>query len=299
MSFFYSIQQGFKNIMRNKLFSLVSIATMSACIFLFGIFFMIVTNFQKMVRTAEEGVAITVFFQDNTSEETIFDIGQKIGMRPEVRDCIYVSAEEAWEDFKVDYFRGAEELAEGFENDNPLANSAHYEIYINDVSMQNALVTYIEAFPEVSSVHRSEVAANTLTDFNNLLKYISVSIIVILFLVAIFLISNTVNVGIAVRKEEIAVMKLIGATDYFVRAPFVVEGILIGLIGSAIPLVILYFLYEKIIEYIADRFNFINSIIDFLPASNVFRFLIPAALILGVGVGFIGSAITVRKHLRV
>ena len=94
-------------------------------------------------------------------------------------------------------------------------------------------------------------------------------------------------------------MKLIGATDYFVRAPFVVEGILIGLIGSAIPLVILYFLYQKIIEYIADRFNFINSIIDFLPASNVFRFLIPAALILGVGVGFIGSAITVRKHLRV
>ncbi len=299
MSFFYSIQQGFKNIFRNKLFSLVSIATMSACIFLFGIFYMVVTNFQELVQTAEEGVAVTVFFQDGTPEETIFEIGQKIGMRAEVKDCVYVSAEEAWEDFKVDYFRGAEELAEGFENDNPLANSAHYEIYLDDVSMQNALVTYIESFPEVSSVHRSEVAANTLTDFNMLLKYISIGIIAILFLVAVFLISNTVNVGITVRKEEISVMKLIGATDYFVRAPFIVEGIMIGLIGSAIPMVILYFLYHRIIEYIADRFDFLNSMINFLPASTIFKFLIPAALLLGVGVGFIGSAITVRRHLRV
>jgi len=299
MSFFYSIQQGFKNIFRNKLFSTVSIITMSACIFLFGLFYMIVTNFQQMVKTAEEGVAITVFFNDGTSEETIYEIGEKIRLRAEVSECNYVSADEAWEEFKVDYFKGAEELAEGFENDNPLANSAHYEIYLGDVSMQSALVTYIESFPEVSSVHRSEVAANTLTDFNRLLKYISIGIIAILFFVAIFLISNTVNVGIAVRKDEISVMKLIGATDYFVRAPFVVEGILIGLIGSAIPLVILYFLYKQIIFYIADRFDFINSLINFISARDIFSVLIPAALLLGVGVGFIGSGITVRRHLNV
>ena len=299
MSFFYSIQQGFKNIWRNKLFSLVSIATMSACIFLFGLFYMIVSNFQKMVRTAEEGVAVTVFFQDGTPEESIFQIGEAISKRAEVSDCIYVSAEEAWEEFKVDYFQGAEELAEGFEDDNPLANSAHYEIYLNDVSMQGALVTYLESLPEVATVHRSEVAANMLTDFNRLLQYISIGIIVVLFLVAVFLISNTVNVGISVRKEEIAVMKLIGATDYFVRAPFIVEGIMIGLIGSAIPLVILFYLYTRIVVYIGERFHFVSTMLDFLPATEVFRVLIPAALIMGVGVGFLGSMITIRRHLKV
>ena len=298
-SFFYSIKQGVKNVWRNKMFSLASIATMAACIFLFGVFYTIVTNFQSMVKTAEEGVAVTVFFDEGTSESDMQGIGDKIAKRAEVSECVYVSAEDTWEDFKQDYFKGHEELADGFAEDNPLANSAHYEIYVSDVTMQEALVTYIESIDGVREVHHSEAAANTLSDFNALLGYISAGIVIILFAVAIFLISNTVHVGISVRREEIAIMKLIGATDYFVRAPFIVEGVLIGLIGSAIPLVVLYFLYNRIVEYIASRFSFISSMIQFLPVTEVFRILVPVALILGVGIGFIGSRITIRKHLKV
>lgn len=298
-TFFYTIKQGLINIWKNKMFSLVSIATMTACIFLFGLFYMIVTNFQSMVREAEEGVAITVLFDEGISEQRTEEIGELIDERVEVSHYEYTSADEAWESFKEVYFDGNDAAAESFAGDNPLANSASYSIYMNDISMQDTLVTYLESVDGVREVKKSEMVANTLTDFNSLIGYISAGIILILLGVAIFLISNTITVAIAVRKEEIAIMKLIGATDYFVRAPFVVEGIVIGAIGAAIPLGILYVLYEKVIVYIADKFTFIGSMMNFLSANEVFGTLVPVALILGVGIGFIGSKITIRKHLKV
>ena len=245
-TFFYSIKQGIKNIWRNKMFSLASIATMAACIFMFGLFYIIITNFTSTVHSIEKGVSVTVFFDKGLDETDIQEIGDKIGKRAEVRKMEYVSAEEAWKEYKKVYFQGKEELAKGF-TDNPLANSAHYQIYLNDVSMQNSLVKYLRSITGVREVKESAKVANTLTDFNHLLGYVSGGIIIILLGVAVFLISNTVTVGIAVRREEIGIMKLIGATDYLVRAPFVVEGMVIGMIGAAIPLILLYVMYLKIL----------------------------------------------------
>lgn len=298
-TFFYSIKQGIKNIWRNKMFSLASIATMAACIFLFGLFFSIVTNFQSMVKEAEEGVAVTVLFDDDITPQQIAEIGDRIKERPEVSAYNFKSAADAWAEFSQIYFEGNEELAEGFGDDNPLQKSESYEIYLNDVSMQDTLVKYLENLDDVREVRRSEIVANTLSDFNRLIGYVSAGIILILLCVAVFLISNTVTVGIAVRKEEIGIMKLIGATDFFVRAPFVVEGILIGLIGSALPLALLYVMYSRLIVYIMEKFNFLSSLMNFLPVSTVFRTLIPIALVLGVGIGFLGSFTTTRKHLKV
>jgi cell division transport system permease protein len=165
--------------------------------------------------------------------------------------------------------------------------------------MQEVLVNYIETLPGVREVKQSAQVANTLTDLNRLISYVSAGVILILLCVAVFLISNTVSVGISVRREEIAIMKLIGATDYLVRAPFVVEGIVIGLVGAAVPLGLLHFLYQRIMTYIANRFNFVGSLLTFVPVNTVFRTLIPIGLVLGVGIGFVGSKMTVRKHLRV
>lgn len=298
-TFIYTFKQGVKNIWRNKIFSLASIATMSACIFLFGLFYAIVMNFQSIVKEVESGVAITVFFEDGTSQERIDEIGALIEKRTEVSGKRYVSADEAWDEFGQIYFEGAENMIEGFATDNPLAESSHYEIYMNDVSQQSTLVTYLKSVPDVREVRSSDLAANVLTDFNRLIGYVSVGIILILLCVAIFLISNTVTTGITVRREEIAIMKLIGSTDYFVRAPFIVEGILIGLVGSALPLVLLYFMYSKLIVYVADKFIWLNNMLKFLPVNQVFATLVPVALILGVGIGFLGSRITIRKHLKV
>ena len=295
----YILGQGIKNIWRNKLFSLASIATMAACIFLFGIIFSLVINFQAMIREAESGVTITVFFDEGITEDQITTLGETIAKRAEVSKINYVSADEALEQYVEEYRDGSEEAAANLAQDNPLADSANFEIYLNDISMQGVLADYIESLDGVRQVNQSVVAANVLSDFNNLVGYISFAIIAILIGVAIFLINNTVTLGIAVRSEEIGIMKLIGASDIFIRGPFMVEGMLIGLIGSVIPLFILYLLYTRIVTYIGNTFEFLADILDFLPAGQVFVVLVPVALILGVGIGFLGSVFTIRKHLNV
>jgi len=294
-TFFYCIGQGIKNIFRNKLFSLASIATIAACLFLFGLFYSVVMNFQHIVKTAEEGVSVTVFFNEGTSEERMREIESIINERDEVRETNFVSADEAWETFRGIYFEGYED---GF-TENPIPNSANIEIYLSDVSLQSALVTYLESIPDVRMVRRSEVTATTLTGVNVLIGYVSIGIIGILLAVSIFLISNTVTIGISVRKEEISIMKYVGATDFFVRSPFVIEGMLIGLIGASIPLGIIKFLYEYLIAYIAEKFTAISGLLNFLTTEEIFKNLLPISLGIGVGIGFFGSIVTVRKHLRV
>jgi len=295
----YSMKQGVKNIGRNKMFSVASIATMAACIFLFGLFFSIVINFNYIVEKAEEGVAITVFFDEETTQEQKDAIGEALEGADGVLEINYVSAEEAWEKFQKDYFGDTPEAAEGFSNDNPLANSDNYEVYMSEVEKQADVVSFAESLEGVRKVNKSDVVAKTLTNVNKLVSYVSIAIIAILLVVSIFLISNTVTMGVTVRREEIAIMKYIGAKDSFVRMPFVLEGVLIGLIGAVIPLVGLYFMYSKAVSYILERFSLLNNIVDFLPVGDVYHILLPVGLALGVGIGFVGSFFTIHKHLRV
>ena len=281
------------------MFSLASIATMSACIFMFGIFYILIANINVMVQSVEEGVAITVFFEKGVDEEQITTVIQPdIEKRTEVKEVIYVSAEEAWESFKDVYFEGNEEYASGF-TDNPLLDFANLEVYLKDVSQQTGLVTYIQNIEGVREVKQSQAVAETLTQFNRIVSLVSSGIILILLCVAVFLINNTVSVGISVRKEEIGIMKLIGATDFLVRFPFVVEGIVIGLVGAAIPLGLLFVLYDKIVLYVAETFSFVGSLMEFVSPQILFTGLAPVAVVLGVGIGFFGSVWTIRKHLKV
>ena len=170
---------------------------------------------------------------------------------------------------------------------------------MKNIENQDSLVTFLEGIDGVREVRQSETVANTLTDLNRLISIVSGVIIIILICVAIFLISNTVRTGIAVRRGEIKIMKIIGATDFFVRAPFIVEGVLIGLIGSVIPLLILYSMYGRIIQTISARFGFLNDMMQFAPTWTIFQVLIPVSLILGVGIGFLGSRVTVHRHINV
>ncbi|MDO4617482.1 MAG: permease-like cell division protein FtsX [Lachnospiraceae bacterium] len=298
----YSAGQGIKNIGRNRMFSIASIATMTACIFLFGLFFSILMNFNYIVRNVEDNVGITVFFEENLDQATMDSIGEQIRSREEVTEVNYVSADEAWESFSEKYFEGNESAAEGFRNnqDNPLANSAHYEVYVDEIENQDELVSYIEGLTGVRMVNQSQKASETLSTVNTLIATISIIVILILLAVSIFLINNTVTVGISVRKEEIGIMKLIGATNTFVRLPFILEGIILGLIGAIIPLVALYFLYHQAVNYILTRFSVLEGFMNgLLPASSVFSVLLPVGLILGMGIGFLGSIFTIRRHLKV
>lgn len=298
-TFTYCLKKGMKNIGRNIWFSLASTAIISACIFLFCMFFALVANVQYMVKNAETTVGITVFFDENMAEADILAIGKEIAARKEIKETKYISAEEAWETFQKEYFKDAEELAEGFADDNPLAGSASYEIYLKDIADQDVIVSYLNTIAGIRKINYSNDTASGLSTFNKMLGLISAVIIAILLAVAVFLISNTISTAAAFRKDENKIMRLIGATNFMIRAPFVVEGIIIGFAGAAIPLVSVYFLYRSAVEYMIEKFHIISNIIEFIPIDTIFPYMIAVAVALGVGIGFVGSFFTIRKHLKV
>ena len=215
-SFFYTVRQGFKNIWRNRLFSVASIATMTACILIFGVFFSILMNVTHMIRTLEEEVGVTALFDEGLEEARMKEIGAEIKKIDHVTEVTFTSAEEAWKNFQEEYFDGNPEYAESFAADNPLANSASYTVQVDAIENQDAVVAAIEKLDGIRQVNQSAAATQTLIGFNRLFTYVSVAIIAVLLVVAVFLIANTVNVGISVRREEIAIMKLI-ETDEKVR----------------------------------------------------------------------------------
>lgn len=295
----YCIVQGFKSIGRNRMFSLASVATMALCIFILGVFYSVTANVSYMVEQMSESLCVKVFFNEGTSEERIESIGKTIQEYEGVVTVHYTSADEAWEEYKDKYFGDDyKELAEGYENDNPLKNSASYEVYFQNAQMQHDLVSYIRRIDGVRRVNSSDVTADSLTEISNLVAIVSVGILGVLFAIALFLINNTISIGIAVRNDEIAIMRLLGARNTFIRAPFVVQGIVIGTVGALIPLLVVYFSYGNIVNYILSKFSFLSTILTFMPVEDLYRTFIPIALILGVGLGLIGSLISLGKHLK-
>lgn len=292
-TFLYILKQGVVSIFKNKWFSVATVATISACLFVFGIFFAIMFNVESILKNAEENVSVTVFFEDGTTDERIEEIGEMIQRRDEVSRAEFISAEDAWAEFS----QTLGEYAEGF-TENPLANSANYQIYLKDVSKQEQLVSYLSGVDGIRKINKSEFTAEALSGVNRVLLYVFAGIIIILFAVSVFLINNTITMGISVRKEEINIMKYIGATDFFVRAPFVIEGILLGLVGAIIPLGLLYYLYIFAVDFVQNKFA-ILSFLTFVEPLTIFKYLGPVAAVIGVGIGFVGSFFTVRKHLRV
>ena len=297
-TFLYCLKEGIKNICRNVWFSLASVATISACIFLFCLFFSIVANIQHVVNNVEGTIGITVFFDEELTEDEIKRIGTEISQREEVSSVQFTSAAEAWESMKNDYFSGHEELAEGFADDNPLAGSASYQVFLHDITLQDQVVAYLQQLKGVREVNYSNSAAEGLSSFNAVIGILSLVIIGVLLAVSVFLISNTINVAASFRKSENEIMRYIGATDYMIRAPFVVEGIIIGLMGAGIPLVGMYYLYLRSVGYLMTKFQILSRIFQFLPLSEI-PYMAVVAVLLGLGIGFFASFFTIRKHLKV
>ena len=298
-TFFYCLGQGLVNIRRHILYTLASIATITACVFLFSVFYSVVENLRYTVKMVEETVGITVFFDKELSEEEVMDIGSQIGLRDEVREMNFVSAEDAWAEFQKEYLQGAEDLAAGFIDDNPLANMPSYEIFLKDVEQQGPFVSWLEQQPGVRRVNASSIAAEGLVDMNNAIGYVSIGLIVILLCVSVFLISNTISMAINARKDEIRIMRLVGATKGFIRAPFMVEGLFIGLVGAASPMGLMVLLYDRAIAYLERKLAILAGLMSFMELEAVMQVLIPVAAVLGIGIGFFGSRAAMRKHLKV
>lgn len=297
-SFFYNIGQGFKNIRRNRMFSIVTVMTMTTCLFLFGIMFFLVMNLNYMIREAESNVGITIFFDEGTTGEEILGLQQKISAMEGVKNVTYTSPETAWEQFKKNYLTKPE-LLESFGEDNPLENSASFEVFFDTVEHQEKLIGDIKILPRVRQVNDTRQLVKTLTHANRIISISSSVLIVLLLVISLFLISTTISVGVSVRKNEISIMHLIGATDHFIRAPFIVEGMTLGLLGAAIPLSVLYLVYYKVIALIGEKFSgLFTSGMDVVAVNDIFVRLSPLLVGIGVGLGFLGSFFTMNKELR-
>lgn len=296
---FYSIAQGCKNLKRNRMFTITSICTISACLFIFGIFFFLVSNVQYMVNRIEQSVAITVYFEQGITDSQKTQIALSVKGMDGVDNVEYVSADDAWTKFKSETFENRPELVETFGDDNPLQNSDSYQVYVSEISKQTQISNAISKMEGVRKVKSSKDVVKTLVVFNRLLSVVSIVLIGILVAVSLFLISNTISVGISVRKEEIGIMRMIGATDFFVQGPFVVEGVLIGIIGAVVPIVVLLFMYSRLVNWVSVKFSMLSTWLKFMSTSQEFSILIPACIAMGFGIGLLGSCFTVKKHLKV
>lgn len=295
----YCVSQGLVNIKRNKLFSFASMGTIAACIFLIGVIFSIIINVNYMERQLEQTIGVTIFFDKGLDQAGIDAIGETIKADPRVDRYEFTSSEAAWEKFKDDYFKDEPELAEAFSNDNPLADSSSYTVFMNSIEEQDAFVESIVKVPGVRKVKHSQQAQETLSNLSKILGYVSIALIIILLGVGIFLISNTVMIGITVRQHEIKIMKLIGSTNGFVRAPFIIEGMTIGLIGSIIPLILIRVIYGRLLDFVVSKFGVMASKFDFVSTGDIFMILIPLGIGIGTGIGLLGSILSIRKHLKV
>ena len=298
-TFWYCLKQGIINICRNILFSLASIATISACIFLFCLFFALIANVQNVAKTAETTVGITVFFDEDMPEDQILAAGDVIRGWEEVREARYISAAQAWENFKTEYFEGMEELAEGFADDNPLSGSASYEIFLNSLDDQERIVERLNGMEGVRKVRYSSAAVAGFTSAGRMIGALSVVIIGVLLAVAVFLISNTISVAASFRRRENEIMRFIGATNYMIRAPFVVEGVLLGAFGAVIPLIGMYFLYQKAVIYVNEQYQMITGLFRPIALGDIFPYMAGTAGALGIGIGFFVSFFTIHRHLKV
>lgn len=294
----YGLRQGFKSVVQNKLFSLAAVGTIATCLFLLGLFYVLLSNFRNIMYNAESNMGITAFFDKDIDADRIDKLAEQIRARDDVEEVRYISPQDAWESFQKEMYGESDQLEDTFGSDNPLKDSASFEIYLKDVSAQSAVADYVEGLEGIRKVNGSSAVAKGLSSINMLVAYISATIIILLLLISIFLINTSVATGIRVRSDEIAIIKMIGATDGFVRAPFLVEGVVLGLIGAAIPIGILALSYERMIHFVLNHFSALSQWLTFIDPEKEMMVLVPVLLLIGVGIGLVGSAVSVRRHLQ-
>ncbi len=296
------IRDGFKNVFRNGLMSLASVGTISATLLILGIIYCLVLNVQSFTGDLDKNLGLVAFLKNGITEAEVQQLTSELDKRDDVDSYRYVSAETAWEEFKSEMLGGdeiGETLMDELEADNPLANSANIEIHANSADQQQAIVSFLVSSPLVRKVSYSANASRTLSSFAKLVTYVGIALIAFLIFVATLLIVNTIRVSVYNRRHEINIMKYIGATDGFVRFPFIVEGILIGFFGAILPTALIYFGYNSLVKVMMERFESLVTLFTILDVEVIMKGLLPIFLILSVGVGAVGSFISLRRHLRV
>ena len=291
----YLIGEGFRNVFKNKKSTGASLIIMCATMMIFGLFFLIGENVNYMLKEIESEQGMQVFMVKDATEEQISKLEDEIKKLDYVAKTTYVSKEEAFNIVKERYSE-YNRFLEGYDVDkNPFKVS--YVVTLTDLSKSDQVRSEIEKLENVNNIEMRDKTINALVGIANGIKWVSLGILILLIIISIFIISNTIKLTVHARRKEISIMKYVGATNGFIRWPFIVEGIIIGVVAALLSVFLLGVSYNYVTGQAAGTVETIN--ISLLQFSDTFNILILTYLILGIGIGTIGSAISMRKYLEV
>ncbi len=293
----YLIGEGFSNVFKNKKSTGASLMIMWATMIIFGVFLILSENINHFVQEVEQEQGIQVFATDEATDEQIQKLGEEINQIEGVNKVEYVSKEEALDQMK-EKFAENEDLLEGYEGENNIF-TASYVVTLTDLNLNTQVQEQISQLANVKKITNANEVIATLIDLANGVKIVTGVILVLLVIISIFIIANTIKLTVHARRKEISIMKYVGATNSFIRWPFIVEGMIIGVIASAISILVIAVVYNLIAEQMVNS-QFMRTVgISLVGFSEMFSSIIFVYMLLGVGIGAIGSIISMRKYLRV
>ena len=296
--FGYLIGEGFRNFFKNKKSTAASIIIMCATMFIFGIFFLIGENVNYIIEQVQSEQAMQVFIELDTTTEEQQALQQQIQNTPYVNTVEYISQEDALNDVKS--WSTDIEMALGditVDGYNPF--KASFVVTLTDKTKNQEVQEQINTYDHVASITAGNDTVNTLVNIANGIRTATGVILILLILISIFIIANTIKLTVHARRKEISIMKYVGATNGFIRWPFMVEGIIIGIVSALISVVILGFAYNFVADKLVGSSMVTILNLNLLTFSDMLSMLFLVYIIMGIGIGAIGSAISMKKYLEV
>ena len=291
----YLTKEGFRNVWVNRLMSIASVCVLMSCLIMIGIAFMSFVNVQALLDVVDDQNVVMVFVDNNLTPEQVETIGNSIEALPNIERIDYHSAEENSRDF-YDHIQ-SELLVDYFDDKEAETIPASFEVHLSNMEQFDQTLEKIEALENIQYVRQSKELASFLVTLRTSVSYISVGAVAMLLLVSLFIISNTVRITMHSRRLEISIMKNVGATNSFIRWPFMVEGMTLGAFSGLVSLGIVYGLYQLILTSLDSAFNALN-LIDPVPFAAYWYWILIGFEAIGIVTGGFGSAISIRKYLK-
>lgn len=293
----YYLEEGFKNIFRSKMESLSSVTTIFMCMLVIGIMYTTFANVSNTIKSIQDDLSIIAYLDSSVSKTDAEALKKYIETNGNVNEIVYYTKEEALVEYAGKIENG-ENLLEQYKDDNPLRDSLR--IKLKDQKDQDGVLAILNESSFVKKIVKPNDAVKFLTKLSTTVNAIGIIFILILVFMSVILIMNTIKLTVTLRKNDIQIMKYIGATDSFVKTPFVVEGIFLGIIGTIIPLILVHLIYTGIYNTVTgNEMDALYSLLSLLSPAQVMGVLIPLTLAIGVGIGTTGSVISVKKFMDV
>ena len=293
----YFIGEGFANVFKNKKSTGASLMIMCATMIIFGVFLILGENINHFVSEVEQAQGIQVFATEEATDEQITELGEKIKAINGVNKIEYVSKEDALNQMK-EKFADNQDLLEGYEGENNIF-TASYVVTLTDLNLSTQVQDEISKLDYVKKITSSDETVSTLISLANGIKIVTGVILVLLIVISIFIIANTIKLTVHARRKEISIMKYVGATNGFIRWPFIVEGMIIGIISSLISIILVGLAYNFIADQMVNS-QFMKMMgVSLVSFADMFSSIIFVYMLLGIGIGAIGSIISMRKYLKV